>query len=481
MDYRAVAKMLGSLLLGAACFMILSAAVGMIYSEWQGVAALAGAALITIAVGGWLYFYGRSARQNFYAREAVAMVGLGWVLVSILGALPYLFSGSIPDVPGAIFESASGFTTTGSTVIPDVEIVPNGILFWRSLTQWLGGMGIIVLFLAIFPHMGAGAKHMFKSEVPGPQSEGLKPKIRETAAVLWYIYLGITLAEIVALMLCGMEWFDASCHSLACMATGGFSTRNASVGAFDSVSIDLVVTFFMFLAGVNFSLYYLLFRDRTRAFWRDAEFRFYVGVVAVCTLIVTFTIWPQKASLWEAARHGVFQVVTLQTTTGFGTDNFDIYPPLARILLVVLMFIGGSAGSTAGGMKIARVMIILKAAYREIYRVFSPHAVFTVKLGKAAVNEEMVRTALVFFVVFILAFTVGTLFMSALGLELETAFTSVVATLANIGPGLAQVGSIETYAFIPAGGKIFLSFCMILGRLELFTILVLLIPDFWKR
>lgn len=481
MNYRTVAKMLGSLLLGVAIFMLLSAVVSAIYSEWQGVISLVEAALITIVVGGALYLYGRHARQNFFAREAVAMVGLGWVAVSVLGGLPYIFSGTIPDLPGAIFESASGFTTTGSTVIPDVEICFNGILFWRALTQWLGGMGIIVLFLAIFPHMGAGAKHMFKSEVPGPQSEGLTPKVRETAAILWKIYLGITLAEIVALMLCGMEWFDASCHSLACMATGGFSTKNASVGAFNSSSIDMVVTFFMFLAGVNFSLYYLLFKDRTRAFWKDSEFKFYLGVVAVCTVIVTIVILPQKESIFEAARHGVFQVVSLQTTTGFGTDNFDVYPPLARILLVVLMFVGGSAGSTAGGIKIARVLIILKAAYREVYKVFYPHAVFTVKLGKTAVNEEMVRTALVFFFVFILAFTIGTLFMSALGLDLDTAFSSVIATLANIGPGLAHVGSIETYHHIPAVGKVFLSFCMILGRLELFTILVLLIPDFWKR
>ncbi len=481
MDYRAVAKMLGALLLGVALFMLLSAGVSAIYSEWSGVYSLAAAALITTLLGGAFYLYGRSAKQSFYAREAVAMVGLGWVVVSILGALPYLFSGTITQISGAIFESASGFTTTGSTVIPDVEACLHGILFWRALTQWLGGMGIIVLFLAIFPHMGAGAKHMFRSEVPGPQSEGLTPKVRETAAVLWRIYLGITVAEFLALMLCGMDWFDSSCHSLACMATGGFSTRNGSIGAFNSVSIDLVVTLFMFLAGVNFSLYYLLFRDRTRAFWKDYEFKTYLWVVAICTLIVTLVIWPHKDSLLEAARYGVFQVVALLTTTGFGTDNFNVYPPLARILLVVLMFVGGSAGSTAGGMKLARIIIILKAAYREIYKVFYPRAVFTVKMGEVAVNEDMVRTALVFFFVFILAFTVGTLFLSALGLDLETAFSSVVATLANIGPGLDKVGSIETYAFIPAAGKIFLSFCMILGRLELFTILVLLIPDFWKR
>jgi trk system potassium uptake protein TrkH len=349
------------------------------------------------------------------------------------------------------------------------------------MTQWLGGMGIIVLFLAIFPHIGPGARQMFKSEVPGPQSEGLKPKIRETASILWRIYLGLTLAEFIALMLCGLNWLDASCHSLACMATGGFSTRNLSIAAFNSVSVDLVVTFFMFLAGVNFSLYYILLRERRLPFWKDSEFRFYVGVVIACVIIVSAVIWPQKGSLPEAGRHGLFQVVALLTTTGFGTDNFDLYPPLARILLVVLMFMGGSAGSTAGGMKLLRVIIVLKAAYREVYKVFHPHAVMAVKLGKKAVNEDMLRTALVFFAVFILAFTLGTLFMAALGLKLETAFSSVIATLANIGPGLDRVGSVETYAFIPAGGKIFLSFCMILGRLELFTILVLLIPDFWKR
>ena len=481
MDYKAIAKMLGGLLLGVSLFMLASAGVSLAYGEHSGILALSASALITATAGGALYLVGRKAKQNFFAREAVAMVGLGWFAVSILGALPYIFTGTLSNIPAAIFESASGFTTTGSTVIADVESCQRGILFWRSLTQWLGGMGIIVLFIAIFPHMGSGARHLFKSEVPGPSSAGLKPKLKETSSMLWRIYLGITAAEVIALMLCGLSLFDASCHSLTCMATGGFSTKNASIGAYNSAAVDLVVTFFMFLAGINFSLYYLLFRDRNRAFWKDHEFRVYLILVLICTVIVTVTILPQKESLLQAARYAVFQVVGLLTTTGFGTDNFNVYPSLARALLVVLMFIGGSVGSTAGGMKIARIMIIVKAAYREIYKVFYPHAVFSVKMGQSSVNEEVVRTALVFFTLFIMAFTVGTLFMCALGLDLETAFSSVVATLANIGPGLARVGSIENYAFIPAAGKLFLSFCMILGRLELFTILVLLIPDFWKR
>lgn len=481
MDYRAIAKMLGGLILGVAVFILLSAGVSLYYSETNGIISLAAAALISAAVGGLLYWFGRPAKQNFYAREAVAMVGLGWVAVSILGALPFLFSGAIPDIPGAIFESASGFTTTGSTVIIDLTPIERGILFWRSLTQWLGGMGIIVLFIAIFPQMGAGAKHLFRSEVPGPSSEGLRPKLRETSSTLWRIYFGITIAEIIALMLCGMSLFDAACHSFTCMATGGFSTENASIGAYQSAPIEMVVTFFMFLAGVNFTIYYMLYTGREKAFWRNPEFRVYLGLIIVCTIIVTLFIWPQKESLLQALRHGVFQVVSLQTTTGFGSDNFNVYPPLARVLLVVLMFIGGSAGSTAGGIKVARIIIIFKAAYQEIYKAFYPHAVFSVKMGKASVSEETVRTALVFFALFIIAFTGGTLLMSALGLELETAFSSVVATLANIGPGLDRVGSVETYAFIPGVGKLFLAFCTILGRLELFTILVLLIPDFWKR
>jgi trk system potassium uptake protein TrkH len=265
------------------------------------------------------------------------------------------------------------------------------------------------------------------------------------------------------------------------MATGGFSTENASIGAYNSTAVEMVVTFFMFLAGVNFTIYYLLYTGKDRAFWRQAEFRVYLTLVALCTIVVALFIWPQKDSILDAFRYAVFQTVSLQTTTGFGSDNFNVYPPLARILLVVLMFIGGSAGSTAGGMKVARIIIIFKAAYQEIYKAFYPHAVFSVKMGQATVSEEAVRTALVFFALFIIAFTGGTLFMSALGLELETAFSSVVATLANIGPGLDKVGSMETYAFIPPVGKLFLAFCMILGRLELFTILVLLIPDFWKR
>lgn len=481
MNYRTIAKMLAGLILAVSAFMLLSAGVAIFYREWQAMTSLLASTLISTVVGGALYFYGRQASQNFFAREAVAVVGLGWVIVSILGGLPFIFSGVIPDLPGAIFESASGFTTTGSTVITDLEPVQHGILFWRALTQWLGGMGIIVLFIAIFPHMGSGARHLFRSEVPGPSSEGLKPKLKETSSTLWRIYVGITLAEVIALMICGLDLFDASCHSFTCMATGGFSTKNASIGFYNSAAVDMVVTFFMFLAGVNFSLYYVIYTGRDRAIWKNTEFRVYLALIAICTIVVSLFIWPQKDSIFQAFRHGVFQVVSLQTTTGFGTDNFNVYPPVARILLVVLMFIGGSAGSTAGGIKVARIVIIFKAAYQEIYKAFYPHAVFAVKMGKSTISEEVVRTALVFFALFILAFTVGTLFMSTLGIEFETAFSSVIATLANIGPGLDRVGSIETYAFIPGVGKLFLAFCMILGRLELFTILVLLIPDFWKR
>jgi trk system potassium uptake protein TrkH len=473
--------MLGGLLLGVALFMLISAAVCLPYGEYSCAISLLLSAVIAGAIGGILLRLGRRAKTDFFARDAVAMVALAWFGVSLVGALPYLFSGTIADISSAVFESASGFTTTGSTVLTDIESCSKGIIFWRSLTQWLGGMGIIVLFIAVFPQVGTGARHLFKSEVPGPSSEGLRPKIKETSSLLWKIYLGITLAEFLALLACGLNPYDAACHSLAGMATGGFSTKNASIGHYNSAAVDLVVTLFMFLAGVNFALYYLLFRDRSRVFWKDTEFRVYVFVVAICTIIVTCALLPHKESLFEAARYGVFQVVALLTTTGFGTDDFNVYPPLARILLVVLMFLGGSAGSTAGGLKIVRIVIIVKAAYREIYRVFYPHAVLSVRMAKVTISEDVIRTALVFFALFVFAFTFGTLFMSFLGLELETAFSSVVATLANIGPGLDRVGSLENYAFIPAIGKLFLSFCMILGRLELFTVLVLLIPDFWKR
>jgi trk system potassium uptake protein TrkH len=385
----------------------------------------------------------------------------------------------------AYFETISGFTTTGSTVMTEIAGQSRGLHWWRSLTHWLGGMGIIVLFVAIFPQLGVGGKFLFKSEVPGPITEGLKPKIKQTAATLYWIYFTFTVVEALILwLLCGMSLHDAICHAFATMATGGFSTQNGSVADYDSAAIDYVITVFMVFAGINFSLYYGILRGRVSALFRDVELRVYLGLIAVATIVITLSIWnidPRHDSILDPFRFAVFQVVAIITTTGFGTDDFSLWPPMSQLLLVALMFVGGMAGSTAGGMKIIRFIVVFKAIYAEVYRVFRPQAVLSVRVGRSVIPRETTTAILGFFAIGILVFAAASLYMGYLGMDIVSATTSVAATLFNIGPGLARVGPVENFAFIPTSGKMVLSFCMILGRLEFLTILVLLLPEFWKR
>jgi trk system potassium uptake protein TrkH len=481
MNYRTITNLLGLLLIGISIFMATSIAFALASDGNRSVMTFIVSTLITAGAGVALYLTGKGAKGTIHAREAVAVVTLGWFAVSFFGAIPFVIDGALAHPVDAFFESASGFTTTGSSVMTDIESSSKSVLYWRSLTQWLGGMGIIVLFIAILPQLGIGARHLFKSEVPGPITESLKPKLKQTSATLWKIYVGITVALLISLMLAGVGFFDALCHSLTCMATGGFSTKNASIAHYDSVAIDIIFTVFMFFAGINFGLYYILTRGRVRNFFANTEFRVYLTVNVVAILLITISILGRHPDPLTALRYSSFQTLAVSTTTGYATDNFDLYPPFAKVLMVVLMCIGGSAGSTAGGIKISRIIIVIKAAYSEIYRAFHPHAVLSVKVGKEAVDESVLRSVLVFFGVFVLSFAAGTLVMAAIGLDIVTAASSVVATLANIGPGLARVGAVENYAFVPWEGKLFLSFLMILGRLELFSVLVLLVPDFWRR
>ena len=481
MKYRVIGKLLGILMMVLAFFMATSIAWSVYYRETKTTRAFIISSVITFLFGAVLYYRGRKELGSIGRREALFVVTTGWVFVGLFGSLPYMLDGAFTNYADAFFETVSGFTTTGSTVLTDIEAISRGLHYWRAMTHWLGGMGIVVLFIAIFPQLGVGAKHLFRSEVPGPITEGLKPKIKETASTLWKIYAGLTLAEGILLYFAGMDVFDSMCHSFATMATGGFSTKNASVAHYNSARIDAIITFFMFLAGINFTLYYLFIRGRFTAIFKDAEFKVYVGVIVIATLAVTANILTVHPNILTAFRYSSFQVVAVVTTTGFGTDNFDLYPPFSKLLLVTLMFMGGSAGSTAGGMKVSRIMVVTKAAFIEVYKIFRPQAVRSVKIGKSAMSDDVTKSILGFFAIGIFVFVFGSLFMALLGLDIVTASTSVVATLFNIGPGLARVGSVENFAFIPNAGKIFLSFCMILGRLEFYTVLVLFVPDFWKR
>ncbi|MDH4026883.1 MAG: TrkH family potassium uptake protein, partial [Desulfuromonadales bacterium] len=411
-----------------------------------------------------------------------AIVTFGWTFFALFGALPFVFSGAIPSYLNAFFETMSGFTTTGSTILTDIEAMPPSLLLWRSLTQWLGGMGIIVLSLAILPMLGVGGMQLFKAEVPGPTTDRLKPRIQDTAKLLWGVYVLLTCIETLLLMAGGMSFFDGLNHAFTTMATGGFSTRNASVAAYNSVYIDWIITIFMFLAGVNFSLHYLALRGKIGDFIRNEEFLFYSSLVIVGTALITMlNMGGTYPGFLDNLRYSAFQVVSIITTTGFGTADYELWPVLCQYLLVFFMFIGGCAGSTGGGMKVARILLLFKHAQVQVYRLIHPRAVRLVKLGDRPVDKDVMQSILGFFALYLGVFVAASFIMAATGMDLNSAGGSVIATLSNIGPGLGSVGPVDNFAHVPAIGKLVLAFCMLLGRLELFTVLVLVFPSFWRK
>ncbi|MDO9695223.1 MAG: TrkH family potassium uptake protein [Candidatus Latescibacteria bacterium] len=487
--------------------------------------AFCGAIAFALILGTFLKWFNRRSRYDQGVREGFAIVTLSWVSLALVGAIPFAawlmahggYQGPtawLAAFTDAYFEVVSGFTTTGATILTNIEALPRGLLFWRSLTHWLGGMGIITLALAIFPAMGVGGYNMFRGEVPGPSADRLRPRLRETAAILWGVYALLTGVQTLLMMLGGMSLFDAICHAFATMATGGFSTRNASLGAFDSAYLDWVVILFMFLAGTNFLLHYrVLFRRDWRSLRENREFHFYVGTLTLAVLAVTAALLvaglpdpgspagsyhvsplsPEGYSAHlqaEAAkvadpagalRHAAFQVVSITTTTGFCTADFDLWPTSAGLLLVVLMFWGGCAGSTGGGMKMIRVLVTIKASWRELKKVMRPRLVAPLKIRRSSLQEPMVANIVGFFVLFVGLFVVCSLLMTLIVPDLVTAVTSVAACIGNVGPGLAGVGATQNYAWIPLPGKWVLILCMLLGRLEIFTVLVVLRPSFWRR
>lgn len=473
-------RILGALLLFLAGALLLPIPCSLVYGDGASLAFLLSSA-VSLAVGGTL-FVGCRSEKDMSIREGFAVVTFGWTFFALFGALPFVFSGAIPSYIDAFFETMSGFTTTGSTILADIEAMPPSLLLWRSMTQWLGGMGIIVLSLAILPMLGVGGMQLFKAEVPGPTADRLKPRIQDTAKLLWGVYLLLTIIEVMLLMAGKMSFFDAVNHSFTTMATGGFSTRNASIAAFDSAYIDGVITLFMFLAGVNFSLHYLGLRGRFMDYVRNEEFRFYLALL-VCgiALLTLFNMTDVYASFWDNLRYSSFQMVSIMTTTGFGTADYELWPVLCQYLLVMAMFFGGCAGSTGGGMKVARMLLLAKHAQVQLFRLIHPRAVRLVKLGDRPVDKEVMQSILGFFALYMAVFVIASFIMAATGMDLVSAGGSVIATLSNIGPGVGSVGPVDNFAHVPAFGKITLSFCMLLGRLELFTVLVLVFPTFWHK
>ena len=481
MNYRTVIKLIGVLTV----FIGLSMSFSLFWSLYLGepdVGALLVSILVCLVSGGLLYAVGWRSKAPVLHKEGMAVVGLGWLLSAFFGALPFHLSGATSSFVDAYFEAMSGFTTTGATIFTDIEVLPKGVLFWRSFTHWLGGMGIVVLFVAVLPHLRSGGKQLFRSEVPGPTADVLRPRISDTASLLWRIYVGISIIEVIVLYALGMSLYESMCHSFGTMATGGFSTRNASVGYYGSAAIDATLVLFMILAGTNFGLYFRLIHGDWRAILRDPEWRFYAGIILLATVAVTGDLLWNRAydDAGRALQYASFQVVSVMTTTGYGTADFDIWPPLSKLGLLFLMFVGGCAGSTGGGMKVVRVLVLGKYASIGLEQACRPMIVRTLKLGRAPVETDTRDAIVVFFFLSLSLLVFCSMAIAAMGVDIVTAFSSVVATLNNIGPGLARVGPTQNYAFLPAAGKALLSLCMVLGRLELITILVLFMPSFWR-
>ncbi len=480
-NHRLVFQILGLMLLIEGLFMWLCIPVSMLFRDHELVP-LGASGLISIFSGGMIWLFTRKASKVLSARDGFLIVSIGWILFSIFGSLPYILSGEISSFTDAFFETISGFTTTGASILNEIEILPHGLLFWRSLTQWLGGMGIIVMSLAILPLIGVGGMQLFVAEVPGPAPDKLHPRIKETAKRLWAIYIIFTFAETLLLWAGGMDLFDSVCHSFTTMATGGYSTKTASLAYWDSPFIHYVVVIFMFLAGTNFTLSYFALHLNFKKVWKNEEFRYYASFVLGFTILLTLILSATEIQTGEESfRHSLFQVVSIITTTGFVTFDYLSWIPLVGIILFMLMFFGGSAGSTGGGIKILRIVLLLKNSSMELKRLIHPNAVIPVRFNKNAVSPDILNNVFAFVSFYILTMIIGVIVMASMGYDLGTSFGSVAATLGNIGPGIGLVGPVENYAHIPIFGKWFLSFLMLIGRLELFTVLILFSPGFWKK
>ena len=473
-----VTYLVSTLVIGVSAMLALCALAGLVLGDGSAVA-LALAAGVGLLVGGAGRFL-THVPESINFREAFVMVTFSWVAVAVIGALPYLFSGVVREPAEALFESMSGFTTTGSTILTDIEGVLPGILLWRSLTQWLGGMGFIVLGVAVLPYLGVGGMQLFRLEAPGPTTDRLRPRIRETARLLWVVYLALTGLLVALFRFGGMSGFDALNHALTTMPTGGFSTRNDSMAAF-SAAIQWITIVFMFLAGTSFTLHYRVISRGPRAYWRDTEWRLYAGIVLIGTLLVTILTAGNGQAAEPLVRDAMFQVVSIVTTTGYGTADFALWMPGAQIVLFLLFFLGGMAGSTAGGMKMIRVLLVLKQAWLEVRKQLHPRAVIVPKVGGKPIQEHIMMNVLGFVLIYFMLFGVGAFLMSTLGLSMPAAAGAAATAISNVGPGLAELGPAENFSAVPWQGHLILTFLMMVGRLEIYTVVLLFHPGLWRR
>lgn len=440
--------------------------------------------LITLASGFLMTRFTKDNKNDeVRKRDGFLIVALGWFAMTIFGTLPYILTGTIPVFTDAFFETISGFTTTGASILNDIEVLPQGILFWRSMTQWIGGMGIIVLTIAILPLLGVGGMELFASEAPGPTKDKIHPRIKETAKRLWLIYLSLTIIQTILLQIAGLNFYDAINHALTTMSTGGFSTKQASVGAFDSPYVQYIIIVFMFIAGTNFTLLYYGAKFKLKKFLENVEFKWYLSAVILLTItILPFVYYLNiNSSFEENFRTVLFQVVSIITTTGYATADFTTWGTFVTFVFFLLLFSGASAGSTSGGMKIVRIVLLIKNGFLEFKRKLHPNAVIPVQLNKQAVPPKIIYNLMAFLFFFLFMFVSGSVIMTLMGVDFLTSISAVATAIANVGPGIAEVGPSANFYHLPAGAKWLLSFLMLMGRLELFTIAILFTPYFWRR
>jgi len=483
MRWHFIANIIGILLVFLGLSMAAPLLVSLYYND-PGRNSFLLALAITIISGLFLILLSRHKNRDHYInqKEGMTAVALAWTAIGLFGALPFYFSPEFANFTDAFFESISGFTTTGSSVMTHIEGATKSLLFWRSLIQWLGGMGIIVLSLAILPFLGVGGIQLYKAEVPSPVPDKLTPRLSDSAKILWMVYTGFTVLEIIFLLAGGMSLYDATCHSLTTLPTGGFSPKNASVAHYNSVYFDYVIVAFMVLAGINFSLHYQMLRGKTLAFWEDTECRFFLGITLALTLLIAWDTYGSiYGSVKDAFRFASFQVASIITTTGFATADYESYPGFSQLLLFFCMFLGASAGSTGGGMKCARLIVCFKYCYRELFKIIHPRSIRHVKINHIVIPDEVLRSIMGFLALYIGLFILSTCLLALMGFDMMTAMGAVAACIGNIGPGFGSVGPTENFAHLPALGKWLLSWCMLLGRLEIYTVIILFVPEFWKK
>jgi len=480
--WRLILYVVGLLTLFFGLTMTVPLAISLLFKDGSGIPMLLSLA-ITILFGASMALGFRGVQiADIRQREGMAIVFFGWTAMGLFGALPFFLAGEDLSFTNAFFESVSGFTTTGASIFTNIERHAEGILFWRSFIQWLGGMGIIVLSLAVLPFLKVGGMQLYKAEVPTPVPDKLKPRIQETAVTLWKVYLLFTFLQILMLMAGGMNLYEAVCHTFTTMPTGGFSTKNASIAHYNNAYFDTVFILFMLMAGINFSLHYQMLKGKPLAIWRDAEGRFFLFLSLVLVLLVSWNIYGEVYhTIGDAIRYGAFQVVSILTTTGFATADYETWPGMSQVILFLCMFIGASAGSTGGGIKCLRLMLLFKYCTRELFLLVHPRSITHIKINGKPIPEEIIRSVMGFLALYIGLFAICTVLLSGLGVDFMTSLTAVASCIGNIGPGFGMVGPAENYAVIPVLGKWLLIWCMLLGRLEIYTVIILLAPEFWQK